>query len=170
MILNSSATKEDKIETLAEDLSSIYEFYLYKRRPPSAMVEVLKTLFQNRYILSLVSNTLSRTLIPERLKKFGVDRYFSTVVLSMDVGMRKPGKEIFEVALKLTGLNPAQCLFIGDKVSRDVEGSRKAGFRYTVLLPSSITDEKDRGYDGEGVPDFTLEKLGDLLPLLLHRA
>jgi putative hydrolase of the HAD superfamily len=160
--------RRKKIESMAEELSSVYEFYLYKRRPPPGMVEVLKTLFQNRFVLSMVSNTMSRTLIPERLQKFGVDRYFGTVVLSMETGMRKPNAAIFERALRQAGLQPAQCLFIGDTVSRDIEGSRRAGFHHSVLIRSSITDEKDRGYDGDGVPDFTLERLEDLLPLLLR--
>jgi len=155
-----------KIEAMAEELSSIYEFYQYKRRPPASMLHVLKYLFQNRFVLALVSNTLSRTLIPERLHKFGVERYFTTVVLSMETGVRKPARAIFEHALKQSGMTPMQCVFVGDTMSRDIEGSRKAGFRYTVLIESGITGEKDSGYQGSVSPDHTIEKIEDLLPLL----
>ena len=79
-----------RIREKAEDLSSIYEFYLYKRRPPMGMLNVLKMLFQNRFVIALVSNTMTRTLIPARLNKYGVDRYFTTVVLSVEEGVRKP--------------------------------------------------------------------------------
>jgi putative hydrolase of the HAD superfamily len=156
-----------KVEGMAEALSSIYEFYLFKRRPPARMVEVLKTLFQNRFVMALVSNTLSRTLIPERLRKFGVERFFTSVVLSADTGVRKPRPAIFEYAFKRTGLEPHQCVYLGDTLSRDIEGAREAEFRYTVLIESGITREKDRGYRGSALPDFTIKKLEDLLPLLL---
>jgi putative hydrolase of the HAD superfamily len=155
------------IEDLAEELSSIYEYYLYKRRPLSSMVVVLKTLFQNRFSMALVSNTISKTLIPERLKKFGVDRYFKTVVLSSDTGLRKPNKGIFDRAFRQIGLAPERCLFVGDTLSSDMEGSRGAGFRHSILLPSPFTEHGDSGYSGDVKPDFVIEKLEDLLPLLL---
>jgi putative hydrolase of the HAD superfamily len=156
-----------KVEEMAQALSSIYEFYLFKRRPPGCMVQVLKALFQHRFVLALVSNSFSRTLIPERLRKFGVERLFTSVVLSIDTGVRKPEPAIFEYAFTRTGLEPPQCLFIGDTLSRDIEGAREAGFRHTVLIESGITREKDREYQGGAVPDFTIGKLEELVPLLI---
>jgi putative hydrolase of the HAD superfamily len=154
------------IEERAEELSSIYEFYLYKRRPPKGMLHVLKTLFQNRYIIAMVSNTMSRTLIPERLRKFGIDRYFATVVLSVEVGVRKPNRTIFEHAFRQTGLLPEQCIYVGDTLSRDVEGSKRAGCKYSILIHSGLTEMKDKGYRGDAKPDHRLKKLSDLIPLL----
>ena len=156
------------IEERAEELSSIYEFYLYKRRPPKEMLHVLKTLFQNRYIIAMVSNTMSRTLIPERLRKFGIDRYFTTVVLSIDVGVRKPNRAIFEHAFRQTGLLPEQCIYMGDTLSRDVEGSIRAGFKYSILIRSGLTELKDKDYRGDVKPDYRLKKLSALIPLLIR--
>jgi putative hydrolase of the HAD superfamily len=155
------------IADLAEELSSIYEYYLYKRRPPASMVMVLKTLFQYRFIMALVSNTISKTLIPERLMKFGVDRYFKTVILSSDTGLRKPNTGIFSSALRQTNLAPDKCLFVGDSLSSDIGGSRGAGFRYSVLLHSPVTEKGDIEYRDEVKPDFVIDKLEDILPLLL---
>ena len=161
------ARSRHAVGEIAESLSSIYEFYLFKRRPPACMVQVLKTLFKNRFVMALVSNTLSRTLIPERLRKFGVERFFTAVVLSADTGVRKPRPAIFEYAFKRTGLEPGQCIFVGDTLSRDIEGAREAGFSSAVLIESGITREKDGEYRGGAVPDFTIEKLEDLVPLLM---
>jgi putative hydrolase of the HAD superfamily len=155
------------IEERAEELSSIYEFYLYKRRPPKQMLHVLKTLFQNSYILAMVSNTMSKTLIPERLRKFGVDRYFETVVLSVEAGVRKPNGAIFEHAFRQTGLLPEQCVYVGDTLSRDVEGSTRAGFKCSILIHSGLTEMKDKDYRGDAKPDHRLKKLSDLIRLLI---
>jgi len=158
---------QKRIREKAEELSSIYEYYLYKRRPPAGMLHVLKTLFQNRIVIALVSNTMTRTLIPARLKKYGVDRYITTVVLSVEEGVRKPNEAIFKPAFRQTGLLPAQCIYVGDTLSRDVEGSRRAGFKRAILIHSGLTDVKDRGYRGNAKPDHVLKKLKDLKQLLL---
>ena len=156
-----------KVRARAEELSSIYEYYLYKRRPPAGMLNVVKELFQNRFIMALVSNTLTRTLIPARLKKYGVDRYFTTVVLSVEEGVRKPNEAIFARAFRQTGLDPSHCVYVGDTLSRDVEGSRRAGFKSSILIHSGLTDEKDADFKGDVKPDHVIEGLKDLKQLLL---
>ena len=131
------------------------------------MMNILKTLFQNRYVLALVSNTMTRTLIPSRLKKYGVDRYFTTVVLSVEEGVRKPNDAIFKPAFRQTGLAPSQCIYIGDTLSRDVEGSKKAGFKRSILIRSGLTDVKDSSYHGDVKPDHVIDNIKDLKKLLL---
>jgi putative hydrolase of the HAD superfamily len=158
---------KNAIREKAEELSSIYEFYLYKRRPPSGMPNVLKSLFQNRFVIALVSNTMSNTLIPARLKKYGVDRYFATVVLSVEEGVRKPNKAIFEPAFRQTGLKPSKCVYVGDTLSRDVQGSRRAGFKNSILLRSGLTEVKDSDFKGDVKPDHVIDRLKDLKKLLL---
>jgi putative hydrolase of the HAD superfamily len=161
------STVKVKVCERAEELSSIYEYYLYKRRPPAGMFEALKELFQNRFIMALVSNTMTRTLIPARLKKYGVDRFFTTVVLSVEEGVRKPNEAIFTRAFRQTGLDPSHCIYVGDTLSRDVEGSRRAGFKSSILVHSGLTDEKDADFKGDVKPDHVIEGLKDLKQLLL---
>jgi putative hydrolase of the HAD superfamily len=158
------------VEGMWEELGSIYEFHLFKRRVARDLKLVLMSLFYSDYVLAIVSNTMSLTLIPERLKKFGIDKYFRAVVLSVACGHRKPGPAIFREALDRTGLAPDRCMFVGDTLSRDVEGSREAGFRVSVLLASGLTGVKDKGYLGRGAvpaePDHRITALSDLERIL----
>jgi putative hydrolase of the HAD superfamily len=85
----------------------------------------------------------------------------------MDLGMRKPDQSIFQAALRQTGLEAEQCLYVGDTLSRDVEGSRRAGFGCSVFMKSGITEQKDRDYGGDLSPDYTIGGLEELVPLLL---
>lgn len=156
------------VEGRSEDLSSIYEYYLFRRRPARDLVKVVKILFHLGYTLALVSNTMSRILIPERLKKFDIDRFFSAVVLSMNVGLKKPRREIFQEACSQAGLTPEHCIFVGDTLSRDIEGSRKAGFYRSILIPSGLTAHKDRHYGGTATPDYTIKGLSGLIPMLVR--
>jgi len=157
---------KNRIYNLSDELSSIFEYYLYRRRPVQDVKMVLKSLFHAGYVLSLISNTISKTLIPERMKKFGIDMYFSAIVLSVNSGFRKPRGEIFLAALKKTGLQADNCIYVGDTHSRDIEGSRNAGFRKSVLFKSGLTAEKDKDYKSRLKPDLTLQKLSDLFKLL----
>jgi len=154
------------IENRAEELSSIYEYYLYKRRPRHALTSVIKTLFYSGYTISLISNTMSSNLIPDRLERFEILKFFNSIVLSINTGYRKPRKEIFNIAFKETHLKPEQCLYIGDTISRDVEGSTKAGFFKSVLIKSGLTELKDSNYSGNARPDYSIERLIDLCDVL----
>jgi putative hydrolase of the HAD superfamily len=165
------SSRRSVVEGMGEELGSVYEFYLFKRRVARDLKLVVMSLFYSGYVLALVSNTISLTLIPERLKKFGIDKYFRAVVLSVACGFRKPSPNIFREALERTGLSPDRCMFVGDTLSRDIEGSRGAGFRTSVLLTSGLTGEKDegcRGRDPAGSlePDQRISALSDLERIL----
>ena len=56
----------------------------------------------------------------------GWDDMFDGVVISGEVGMRKPEPRIFEHALGLIGLPPQQCVFIDD-IDANVVAARALG-------------------------------------------
>ena len=49
------------------------------------------------------------------------------VFTSEDAGSYKPRKELFELALQRTGLNPDEVIHIGDSISSDVKGASAVG-------------------------------------------
>lgn len=84
---------KNRIYKLSDELSSIFEYYLYRRRPVQDVKIVLKSLFHAGYVLSLISNTISKTLIPERMKNSGsicisVRLYFLLIQASGNHGGR----------------------------------------------------------------------------------
>ena len=56
----------------------------------------------------------------------GWDEMFDVVVISGEVGMRKPEPEIFLHTVDLLGLEPAQCVFVDD-LSHNVEAAVEVG-------------------------------------------
>jgi len=165
-ICSTNKDAEIKIREKSEKLSSIFEYYLYFRRPAKNIFEIFKTIFNMGYTIALVSNTMSRTLIPERLEKLNIKRFFSSIVLSSETGIRKPNRAIFDIALSETGLLASQCIYIGDTLSRDIEGSKNAGFKKSILIPSKITEEKDKDYTGNAKPDLVISTLKEILKLI----
>ncbi|MFW6138634.1 MAG: HAD family hydrolase [Spirochaetota bacterium] len=168
LVAPAAATSQQKklVLEMGEELSRIYEYYLYRRRPSRMVTQVVKNLFNAGYVIALVSNTMSSTLIPERLRKLGIDACFSSVVLSVNVGIRKPAPGIFETAFKKTGLLAQRCIYVGDTLSRDVLGSKSAGLKKAVLKRSAVTDDKDSHLQEEVCPDATIQEMEELYSIL----
>ncbi|MGH2719756.1 MAG: HAD family hydrolase [Actinomycetota bacterium] len=49
-------------------------------------------------------------------------------VVSADIGVRKPGREIYEAFVAASGCEPARCLFVDDTVE-NLEAARRLGFQ-----------------------------------------
>jgi putative hydrolase of the HAD superfamily len=63
------------------------------------------------------------------LEEIGLLKHFDFAVVSAVVGFRKPDRRIFEHALDLAGVLPANAAHIGDMYLEDILGARKAGIR-----------------------------------------
>jgi putative hydrolase of the HAD superfamily len=57
------------------------------------------------------------------------------VVISSEVGWRKPAPAFFEEMCRQAGLPAAQVLLVGDDVVNDYEGARAAGLHALLLDP-----------------------------------
>ena len=71
--------------------------------------------------------------LPAWLEPAGVLELVDGVVTSAEVGAAKPSPRVFERALSLAGVEPAEALHVGDKVDNDVEGAAAAGLRAVLV-------------------------------------
>ena len=95
-------------------------------RPDPLMFDLVEKLKSAGVRVALLSNSWGNTYPREQ-----IDALFDPVVISGEVGMRKPNPEIFAHTLKLLGVKPGEVVFIDDAVA-NIEGARWAGLR-TVL-------------------------------------
>jgi HAD superfamily hydrolase (TIGR01509 family) len=81
--------------------------------------------------LAIVSNTMRTpgATLRQLLAQFGVLEHFAHTTFSDEVGVRKPAPEIFGLALRAVGGEPATAVHVGDDLVLDVEGGRAAGMR-----------------------------------------
>lgn len=93
--------------------------------------QFLRDLSKRDMKVGLVSNATD--LARRVLKNLGMDKYFDFVVLSAEVGARKPNKRIFTIAAKEAGASPSRCLFLGDKLAVDVKGASNAGMNAVLV-------------------------------------
>ena len=91
-------------------------------------------LYRRGYRLGVVSNTISSVEVPQGFEALGISHCFKTVILSCVAGVRKPGPEIFSLAIQDLDISPKQVAYIGDSPSRDVFGAKNAGIATTVII------------------------------------
>ena len=81
-----------------------------------------------KYRLGLITNGTGAT---QRAKLSGleIEALFDPIVISGEVGLRKPDPRIFELAIASWGLPRESLLFVGDDPVADIRGAREAGMR-----------------------------------------
>jgi putative hydrolase of the HAD superfamily len=92
--------------------------------------ENLERLSKN-YKLGVLSNSLPSRRHHE-LKIDDIDRYFDQIIISSEVGVRKPNRKIYEIAIERSGFKKDEILFIDDKESY-LDGAVDAGIENVVL-------------------------------------
>jgi putative hydrolase of the HAD superfamily len=94
--------------------------------------EVLTELKSRGYKLAIVSNATSGRLIRKAAAGRDLTQYFETIIVSADIGYRKPHPKIFQLALDFLKVKPEQTVMVGDLLDYDIIGAQKLGMK-TIL-------------------------------------
>lgn len=87
------------------------------------------------------------------LRGLEIEPLLDGIVTSAGAGVRKPSPAIFEQALGLAGVTPAEAIHVGDTLDEDVAGARAAGIEPVLIRRS----------DGPPVPGVrTISSLAEL--------
>ena len=105
-------------------------------------VELIRSLSAD-YVLAIVSNTHHAQLVPDHLAAMRIDHLFETVVLSVEVGWRKPHPLIYQAAVDRLGVTASQVAFVGDTFEADFDGPRDFGMRAFLIDPDHRYDLTD---------------------------
>ncbi|MBQ6426033.1 MAG: HAD family hydrolase [Clostridia bacterium] len=156
----------NKLAEISEEIAHMWETTFYDRKLRDHAAEMLKGLKEDLGMhVSVVSNTGSLFQVFSTLNHYGVRQYFDDITLSSITGYRKPHPNIFRIALAQADLDPSECAFVGDTLSRDVVGPRKMGFGRVFKINSFLTPQKDLGtFDVQ--PDYQITDIYDVYALL----
>jgi putative hydrolase of the HAD superfamily len=152
-----------KVAACAEELCELYDGKksIITMRPD--LPETVKTLHGMGIRQGVVSNIISKKFVTECLKNYGIARYMDCVILSSVVGRRKPAVEMFTAATDALRLPPAECAFVGDRLSCDVIGAKNANFGCMIQIRHLPSIEKDRAFESLGyTPDYMIDALAEI--------
>lgn len=117
--------------------------------------ELLGELKASRVALGVISNSEGR--VDVFLQKAGLLGFFDFVIDSAVVGVRKPDRAIFEMALEKAGARPDRSLHVGDSYQIDVMGARGAGIQPALFSPAA---------DLNGFDCYVINRLDQILEIL----
>jgi putative hydrolase of the HAD superfamily len=93
-------------------------------RPETAMVRATAAIRASGVTTVLVSNALGRAAYAW----CDFDELFDQVVISAEVGVRKPSRRIFRIAAERAGVPPERCVMVDD-LEQNLVGARRVGMR-----------------------------------------
>ncbi|MEX2246419.1 MAG: HAD family hydrolase [Dehalococcoidia bacterium] len=91
-------------------------------------LEAVQALADAGYLLGCVTNTLAdTTAIRAMLRRHAIEDLMRCVVVSADIGWRKPHPSLFQKALHAIDVAPHEAVFVGDSPAHDVAGAKAVG-------------------------------------------
>lgn len=155
------------LEPISEELSFLFDRYRKQITPRKGLHEMLDALRTQGYQLGVISNIMSRTFVPRILEEYGIAEHFQTLTLSSECGIRKPRREIFDLALTASGIPRQAACYVGDTISRDVRGARWAEWPLMIQIDNPHTYHKDQAFRDAGFePDVRIHSLMEIIPAL----
>ena len=98
-----------------------------------------------RFKLGLVAN--AGAAAKKALRRDGLDRFFSVIILSEEAGIEKPDEAIFRLTLEQAGVPADRAIHVGNRLDNDIRPAQRIGMKTIWLLR------------GDSPPAPTLEQL-----------
>ena len=136
--------------------------------PKPGAEQILVDLKRRGYHLGVISNTMSSLDIPRDLDAFGWKSHFEVVILSSAIKYRKPAPEPFLEAARALKVDSARCAYLGNRISKDIVGCKRAGFGFGIILEPADGPRVDE-QDPVVSPDAIIHSLNELLEIFPMR-
>ncbi|MCB9800394.1 MAG: HAD-IA family hydrolase [Candidatus Omnitrophica bacterium] len=133
-------SESNKFNEFFSELYDLFATSAVWRLYPETL-EVLKAFKSLKACVAIVSNWDSRLM--HLCDEFGISEHVHFILASAVFGAAKPSTQIFDEALRRSGISRTKTLHVGDSLSDDVQGARRAGIRPVLL------DRHDRLAQGQ---------------------
>jgi putative hydrolase of the HAD superfamily len=127
---------EDALERFTAEVMEASVYTAKAEDEEDGMADALAELDSMEIRLACVSNAFMGFETLERiLDAKGLGEHLEFVISSAETGIRKPDEAIYLVAANRLGLAPEEIVYVGDRVSADVDGPAKIG------MPGILTQQ-----------------------------
>jgi putative hydrolase of the HAD superfamily len=125
----------EKLNSLPGFLAELYRGASRLRLQLYPGVKTVLDSLVGHYRLAALSDAQRVWAMPE-LRAVSLENYFEFVLLSSDIGIRKPDARPFKEALKRLRLDTSEVLFVGNDMYHDVYGAKSVSLK-TVFFQSN---------------------------------
>ncbi len=120
--------------------SKFRKFSTRKWRIYPRITSVIKMLKSHNCKVYLLSNAQACFTLDE-LKKSGLDTLFDGILISSQVGTKKPGDKIFNLLIDRYNLDVNECVFIGNDMNDDILGASRVNIR-TIYIKTKQSSKR----------------------------
>lgn len=147
-------------------LEEILDIMIDSHNIPRENIEIVKKLKKD-YKVGLITNNVQEW-IERVLKNYKIENLFDAIIVSSEVGARKPDAKIFYTALKAFSVKPEQTVFISDEVAEDLVAAKGCGMK-TIWLDTGVDNEwkkQEREIAKLFKPDAVIKNLKQAIPII----
>ncbi|WGT36847.1 HAD family hydrolase [Lysinibacillus sp. 1 U-2021] len=105
------------------------------------VLKVLQTMKKQVQVGIITNGSTQRQ--KAKITHTGLASYFDVILISEEVGLTKPDKRIFELALHQLQVQPNEALFVGDDLAKDIAGCQRARMKGIWYNPHRLTNPTD---------------------------
>jgi putative hydrolase of the HAD superfamily len=123
-LVNEFQLKTDSVvDTLVTEYLTLYPRFAIEMKEATFVLQALKAC---EVAVGIVTNGRS-DLQQAVIRSLGFSALVKTIVISEEVGFRKPQREIFTIALEQLGTHASETTFVGDDLDADIGGALMVG-------------------------------------------
>lgn len=104
-------------------------------------INIINTIKMHVKVAIIINGTTQRQ--KAKLINTHLNRCFDIIIISEEVGFRKPDKRIFELTLNKLNVQPEDALFVGDDIEKDIAGCQSANIKGIWFNPHMIKNETE---------------------------
>lgn len=78
-----------------------------------------------------------------KIEKTRLDKIFDVIIISDEVGIKKPDPQIFNLALQRLNVSTSESLYVGDNLKNDIEGCQNIGMKGVWYNPKKHKNDTD---------------------------
>ncbi|XP_004716289.1 N-acylneuraminate-9-phosphatase-like [Echinops telfairi] len=146
---------------LAEECYFLWKSTCLQHMTLAEDVKAMLTELRKEVHLLLLTNG-DRQTQREKIEACACQSYFDAVVVGGEQKEEKPSPSIFYYCCDLLGVQPGDCVMVGDTLETDVQGGLNAGLKATVWINKNrIVPQKS-----SPVPHYTVSSVLDLPAVL----
>lgn len=144
-------------ERIARAMALRMDMYARYFRPRPGAEETLRETKQRGYSVALISMCAPDT--PPLWRASPLARHVDVEVFSCEVGLRKPDPEIYLHATERLGVEPADCLYVGDGAYGELTGAAGLGMHAVLIrdpreIGGTMLRPEAESWDGHAVADL----------------
>lgn len=101
----------------------------------------------------------------EKILRMRLQDFLDEIIISEEVGIRKPNPKLFELPLKRFNIQPSEAIYIGDNYKNDIIPCMRLGL-HTVLIHRGGKYDNSLSNLDQNPPEFDITDMTDLITII----